>query len=343
MHRARRRSARATSTPRRSWRSRGRRARRRSIRATASSPSTPGSRARARDAGLVFIGPPPEAIESMGVKTTARRLMEEAGVPVVPGAMEPLDLGRGRARDGARDSATRWPSRPRAAAGARASTWRAPRQRLRAAFEQAASEGERFFAQRRRLRRGVPRGSAARRGADPRRRARQRRPPRRARLLDPAAPPEARRGVARRRPSTPALRERICAIAVEARARRRLHAAPARSRGCSSASSYFFLEMNTRLQVEHPVTEMVTGLDIVREQIRVAAGRAALVPAGGRRLPRPRDRVPHQRRVGAPRLRAAARDDRRATRSRAARACASTRASSPAGRCRRSTTRCWPS
>ena len=73
-------------------------------------PSTPGygffaehagfARACA-SAGLVFIGPPPEAIESMGVKTTARRLMEQAGVPVVPGTMEPLASAEDAARDGA--------------------------------------------------------------------------------------------------------------------------------------------------------------------------------------------------------------------------------------------------
>ena len=80
-----------------------------------------------------------------------------------------------------------------------------------------------------------------------------------------------------------ALRERIGRIAVDA-----ARAAGYRSAGTiegllTADGDYYFMEMNTRIQVEHTVTEEVTGIDLVREQILDRRGRAALAPAGGRR------------------------------------------------------------
>ena len=105
------------------------------------------------------------------------------------------------------------------------------------------------------------------------------------------------------------LRERIGQIAVDA----------ARAVGYRSAGTiegllapdgaYYFMEMNTRIQVEHTVTEVVTGLDLVREQMLIAAGEPLSLAAGGRRAARPRDRVPDQRRGRRRRLPARARAD----------------------------------
>jgi acetyl-CoA/propionyl-CoA carboxylase biotin carboxyl carrier protein len=221
------------------------------------------------DAGLVFIGPPATAIEAMGSKTRAREIMKEAGVPIVPGSTEPSpDV------DSARKTAEQigYPIACKAAGGGGGKGFRVARtpEELEAAFEGAAREGEKFFSDDRvYLERYLddPRHVEVQVLADShgnvihlgeRDCSIQRR---HQKLIEEAPGPHV----------DEEMRERIGKIAIEA-ARAVDYRGAGTVEGMQVGEEYFFLEMNTRVQVEHCVTEMVTGVDIVREQILVAAG-----------------------------------------------------------------------
>jgi acetyl-CoA/propionyl-CoA carboxylase, biotin carboxylase, biotin carboxyl carrier protein len=222
------------------------------------------------DAGLVWIGPPPAAIELMGSKTAARTAMRAAGVPIIPGTTDPVgsvdelvalghELG--------------YPLLIKAAAGGGGKGMEEVHEPEQAeqAFERARRQGQSYFAN--------PDIYVEKLIVDPRHVEVQ--------VLADAHGNVVHLGerdctIQRRHQKlieeTPSpavdeqLRARIGSIGVEA----------ARACGYRSAGTieglltrdgdYFFMEMNTRIQVEHTVTEMVTGLDLVREQIHVALG-----------------------------------------------------------------------
>jgi acetyl-CoA/propionyl-CoA/long-chain acyl-CoA carboxylase, biotin carboxylase, biotin carboxyl carrier protein len=222
------------------------------------------------DAGLVWIGPPPAAIELMGSKTAARSAMRAAGVPIVPGAVDPVRSGGEIAALGQEIG---YPLIVKAAAGGGGKGMeivRGPDDADRA-FEAATRQGEKYFAD--------PTVYVERYLEDPRHVEVQ--------VLADAHGNVVHLGerdctIQRRHQKlveeTPSpavdatLRERIGTIAVDA-----ARAAGYRSAGTiegllTPEGDYFFMEMNTRIQVEHTVTEAVTGLDLVREQVLVAAG-----------------------------------------------------------------------
>ena len=222
------------------------------------------------DAGLIWIGPPSSAIELMGSKTEARTAMQAAGVPIIPGATDPVETVAEVLRLG---DEVGYPLIVKAAAGGGGKGMKlvASPDEAERAFESAQREGEKYFAD--------GRVYVERYLEDPRHVEVQ--------VLADAHGNVIHLGerdctIQRRHQKlieeTPSpavddeLRERIGAIAVDA----------ARAVGYRSAGtiegllapdgSYYFMEMNTRIQVEHTVTEEVTGLDLVREQILIAAG-----------------------------------------------------------------------
>ncbi|MFL5956314.1 MAG: acetyl-CoA carboxylase biotin carboxylase subunit [Solirubrobacterales bacterium] len=232
--------------------------------------------ARACDeAGIVFIGPPADAIEAMGSKTRARELMRDAGVPIVPGTTEPVESIQD-ARGGI-EADIGYPVAIKAAGGGGGKGFRVALEdsELKSAFEGAAREGEKFF--------GDPTVYLERYLPDPRHVEVQVLADRHGNVIHLG---ERDCSVQRRHQKlieeSPApavdeeLRERIGKIATDA-ARAVDYVGAGTVEGLLADGDYFFLEMNTRVQVEHCVTEMTTGIDIVREGIRAAAGEALTV------------------------------------------------------------------
>jgi acetyl-CoA/propionyl-CoA carboxylase biotin carboxyl carrier protein len=224
---------------------------------------------RLEDAGITFIGPPASAIEAMGSKTRARELMKGAGVPIVPGTTEPVDTVED-ARKIAADIG--YPIAVKAAGGGGGKGFRVALEpeKLEEAFEGAAREGEKFFSDATvYLERYLPdprhvevqvladkHGNVVHLGE--RDCSIQRR---HQKLIEESPAPQV----------DDAMRERIGKIAVDAAKAVGYHSAGT-IEGLLQDGEYFFLEMNTRVQVEHCVTEETTGVDIVREQILIAAG-----------------------------------------------------------------------
>jgi acetyl-CoA/propionyl-CoA carboxylase biotin carboxyl carrier protein len=220
--------------------------------------------------GLVWIGPPAEAIEAMGSKVAARERMRAAGVPIIPGTTRPVGSA---AEVLAVAEELGWPLAIKASAGGGGKGLKIVRRpdEVARALDSARREGEAYFSDasvyvERFLE--DPRHVEVQILADAhgnvihlgeRDCTIQRR---HQKLIEETPSPAV----------TDDLRERIGAIAVAA----------ARAVGYRSAGTieglldregnYYFLEMNTRIQVEHTVTELVTGVDLVREQVLVAAG-----------------------------------------------------------------------
>jgi acetyl-CoA/propionyl-CoA carboxylase, biotin carboxylase, biotin carboxyl carrier protein len=222
------------------------------------------------EAGITFIGPPASAIEAMGSKTRARELMAKAGVPIVPGTTEPVATLEDAQK--VIEETIGYPVAVKAAGGGGGKGFRVAldESKLRDAFEGAAREGEKFFGDSTvYLERYLPdprhvevqvladtHGNVIHLGE--RDCSLQRR---HQKLIEEAPAPAV----------DEELRAKIGKIATDAAAAVDYTGAGT-IEGLLQEGEYFFLEMNTRVQVEHCVTEMVTGIDIVKEGIRVAAG-----------------------------------------------------------------------
>lgn len=235
------------------------------------------------EAGLVFVGPRPEVIKKMGSKVESRRLMEAAGVPVVPGTTDPVsdieEVKKLCQQYG-------YPIAIKASAGGGGRGLRVvtKEQELEQALAGAQREGSSYFGNaevylEKYLERprhievqilGDHQGNVVHlteRDCTSQRRHQK--------LLEETPAFKLK----------PEVRERLLDAAAKA-ARSIGYTSAGTVEGLVSGDDYYFLEMNTRVQVEHPITEMTTGIDIVKEQIRIAAGeplsfsQADVIPRG---------------------------------------------------------------
>jgi acetyl-CoA carboxylase biotin carboxylase subunit len=231
-----------------------------------------------QDCGITFIGPPATAIQKMGDKAAARQMMRKAGVPVVPGSDGPV---RDEAAAFAAARETGYPLMIKAAAGGGGRGMRlvqsredlrralaAAQQEAEAAFGSGAVYVEKYLEAPRHVEVQIladGRGAVAALGE--RDCSVQRR---HQKLLEEAPSP----GV------NPRLRRALVRAAVRA-AEIVGYANAGTVEFLVDGEAFYFMEMNTRIQVEHPVTEMLTGVDLVREQIRIAAGGRLTLPRDG--------------------------------------------------------------
>jgi acetyl-CoA carboxylase biotin carboxylase subunit len=223
------------------------------------------------DAGLIWIGPPPSAIDAMGSKTGARQRMVAAGVPVVPGTTHAIDTEEDAARIALEIG---YPVMLKAAGGGGgkgirrvegpgefASAWRSARSEAARSFKDDAVYLEKFVADPKHVEIQVLADSFGNT----------------VHLFERDCSVQRRNQKVVEETPCPVLpdatRLAMAEVAVQAaKAVGYVGAGTCEFLYSQASGDFYFLEMNTRLQVEHPITEMVTGIDLVRAQLRIAGG-----------------------------------------------------------------------
>ena len=223
-----------------------------------------------RDAGIIFIGPSPESIDAMGSKTESRQRMLAAGVPVVPGLTEPVK-SFDEIEAFARTSGFPLMIKASAGGGGKGLRFVEREEDLRQAFERVTSEAESFF--------GDSAVYAEKFIVSPRHIEVQVLGDQHGNIVHvgerECTLQRRHQKVVEECPSPVVdaeLRAQLGAMAVKAAAAVNYYSTGTIECLMGLDRQFYFLEMNTRLQVEHPVTEMVWGIDLVKEQLRVARG-----------------------------------------------------------------------